>query len=111
MVNLVDAFTKTHGRAPTMKEVDAMHELKKDQKKFLELKQRVEKQQLEEALPPRRKNRRRHPVPLRVPKDAQIANRLLLRKVPKDDIAYALDITLNVLENMLRKWDLPRMPR
>ena len=77
MVKLVDAFTKQFGRAPTMKELDEMHALKNDQQKLLELKKKVEQKVIEEAQTV--KPRRRHPVPLRLPKNAKIVAGCYLR--------------------------------
>jgi len=108
MVNLVDAFTKTHGRAPTMKELDTMHELKKDQEKLKALKDRVDQAKLDKILPKKNQNRRRHPVPLRMPRNAKIVNRMMLREMPINDIAFALDLPESAVKTFIRDWDLPR---
>ncbi len=108
MVNLVDGFTKTHGRAPTMKELDTMHELKKDQEKLKALKDRVDQANLDKILPKKTRNRRRHPVPLRMPRNAKIANRMMLRQMGINDIAFALDLPESAVKAFIRDWDLPR---
>lgn len=107
MVKLVDAFTKTVGRPPTMKELDAMYELQRDQKKLQELKKKVE-QQVIDAARPKSKTRRRHPVPLRMPKNAKIVNRMMLVGLNVSTIAYCMELTEPAIRTYIRDHKLPR---
>jgi DNA-binding NarL/FixJ family response regulator len=107
MVKLVDAFTKTLGRAPTMKEIDAMHELQRDQKKLQELKNKVEQKVIDKARP-KSKTRRRHPVPLRMPKNAKIVNRMMLVGLNVGTIAYCMELPEQAINTYIREHKLPR---
>ena len=107
MVKLVDAFTKTVGRAPTMKELDAMHELQRDKKKFQELKKKVEQKAVDKARP-KSPTKRRHPVPLRMPKNAKIVNRMMLIGMNVGTIAYCLELTEPAIRTYIREHKLPR---
>ena len=107
MVKLVDAFTKTIGRPPTMKELDAMHELQRDQKKFQELKKKVEQKAVDKAHP-KTPLRRRHPVPLRMPKNAKIVNRMMLIGMNVSTIAYCMELTEPAIKTYIRDHKLPR---
>ena len=93
-----------------MKELDDMHELKKDRQKFEELQRRVtikkiKKIQKEAGV---KEQRRRHPVPLRTPKNAKIVNRMLLLEMNIWQIAYCMELTEDAIRNYIRTHKLPR---
>ena len=107
MVNLVDTFTRINGVPPTMKEADKLAELAKDPAKLEALKNKIiEKQAPKEEHVP--KQRRRHAVPRRMPKDARIINRLLLLDIDKCIIAYAMDMPIGSVQHYCEEWKLPR---
>ena len=110
MVKLVDAFTKVIGRAPTMKELDDMHELQKDREKFQELQRRVTVKKIERAQKEAgvKKQRRRHPVPLRTPKNAKIINRMLLLEMNIYQISWCMELTEKAVRNYIKDHKLPR---
>ena len=89
-----------------MKELDEMHALKNDQQKLLELKKKVEQKVIEETQTV--KPRRRHPVPLRLPKNAKIVNRMLLKRLTVPTIAYCLDIPERSVMKYMADHKLPR---
>ena len=90
-----------------MKELDAMYELQRDQKKLQELKKKVE-QQVIDAARPKSKTRRRHPVPLRMPKNAKIVNRMMLIGMNVSTIAYCMELTEPAIRTYIRDHKLPR---
>ena len=90
-----------------MKELDAMYELQRDQKKLQELKNKVEQKVIDKARP-KSKTRRRHPVPSRMPKNAKIVNRMMLIGMNVGTIAYCLELTEPAIRTYIREHKLPR---
>jgi DNA-binding NarL/FixJ family response regulator len=90
-----------------MKELDDMYALQRDHKKMKELQKKVEQKAVDKARP-KSPTRRRHPVPLRMPKNAKIVNRMLLIGMNVGTIAYCLELTEPAVRTYIRDHKLPR---
>ena len=120
MVNLVDNFTKTFGRAPSEKEIGDLMRLKAEQESAEILKYKNERYKaLNKEVAKRQMPARPKPEPKPEPKPSVAApmygdklavmiNRMLRYGLSKDKVAYCLFVTENEVEATMKAYGLPR---
>ena len=119
MVNVVDAFTKAFGRAPTEKEVGDMMRLKVEQdKRRMEQKKQAVAADVKLPTPkiytkPRKPRTKKveQVYPNKMSARAHMINRMLIIQVMPDDIAFGLGMSQAFVNAEIDKWKLPREPR
>ena len=115
MVNYYDTLTRVLKRTPTEAEIGAMMKLRREQEGWKNSTQptpleRPQKRLREPKQPTGvNTNDRQYRWPKRATQIAQRINRMMLRQITIENIAFIEDVSQSRIMQEIRQWDLPKV--
>jgi DNA-directed RNA polymerase specialized sigma subunit len=115
MVNLTESFTKLYGRRPTEAEIATMMQMKREQEGWKNSTQPTPPERPQKRLREPKQptgvntNDRQYRWPKRATQIAQRINRMMLRQITIENIAFVEGVSQSRIMQEIRHWDLPKV--